>query len=319
MCPDDEGPPPIDPEAELSHPDDQAIMKDGNKAFDNYVRLVNATRRSRDMYVHLDNPLTLDLKMKTKYALATVLTSRAWLKVSDIAALLEKQGYKRSRGSIRRGLRRMQVFGLADSRKAQDRYGSKEWSLTQRGVAFANNPPTQVKASTKNPRQHTKIGNFGNNTALGGSALTPVPGGTNMASNPSRPEFNKAVEDTVFEFTAAQKSFSAHEITQELRKKVDSGAVSINDPGQLTIHTKNGVFPNILHDDVKEVVHELFGRQLLVGYDRSNNGTFWTYFPQTSPPPPAPATPTPSSGGSSTPDDSSTSGAGGSYDGNPTL
>ena len=83
--------------------------------------------------------------------------------------------------------------------------------------------------------------------------------------------FNDTVQKVVEEFLAAKKSFSAYDITKELRNTI--GKYNL-DPAETGTVVVGGVaVPRIDHEAVKAVVHNL----AMPGYTRVHNGTYWEY------------------------------------------
>lgn len=119
------------------------------RVWDTYFELLNKGRRTKAMVRNLDKPKTLDPKLMTKHALVQTLTTNSWLTTTEISKLLEQQKYTRTSGSVRRGLARMLKFGLAESQKIHgDRYGRKQWRLTERGAQYAIEHPQKLEASS---------------------------------------------------------------------------------------------------------------------------------------------------------------------------
>ncbi len=272
---------------------------DPDKAWQSYFDLVNAQRKSGGMYTDLDKPKVFPPKIHTKNALVHLLTMNKDLMTKEIDDLLRRHRIIRGRGSIRNGLRRLVAFGFATvSSIPGDRYNRKQWRLTKRGADFALNPPSKTARSK---------GNGGTKKGSKGSPARTA----NMCIDPNRPTFNKAIEDAVQSLVATKTAFSAYDVTKMVRALVDTGAVTIDDPNQPEISVKGQMVPNILHDDVKGVVHELFNTGKMANYGRTRKGDYWLYTETVPAPDPAPGSSDPSS------DPSPTDGS--SYDGTPTL
>ncbi len=275
---------------------------DFDKVVDNYIDLVNAGRKSVAMYKRLDIKMTLDPKGPAKYALVCILTTSKWMTGVEIDLELRQFGFTRSPGSIRRGLARLVTFGLAEVEKTNDRYGRKRWLLTKAGADFALNPPLKKTARAK--------GSGGTKKGSKGSPVRTA----NMCIDPNRVTFNACVEATVGEMVTAKQAFSAYDVTRLIRERVLANPDLVTDTGQPECRVNGKMVPNILHEDVKNVVHDLFHRGLIKDYDRVRQGDYWLYIET----PPEPVT-------VNQPIDPITAitpiGAndGGSYDGEPTL
>jgi len=136
---------------------------------------------------------------------------------------------------------------------------------------------------------------------------------------PNKPTLVKAVTDLVNEKVTAKATFSAHDITKELREKVLAEAkeaaqnlpptqaaskASLQDG---TVWVQGLAVTKISHDDVKEVVRHLFASDQMTDYLSSFNGTYLEYGPNVASsvdPDPTPPVPDPVPG--STYDGSST-------------
>lgn len=98
------------------------------------------------------------------------------------------------------------------------------------------------------------------------------------AATAAKPSLIQAVGDLVTsEFLPAQKKFSAHDVTKRMRELVSQPTTTVNPAETGTVHVAGKSVPKIAHDDVREIVHELFSQGLLTGYDRIHNGTHFEY------------------------------------------
>ena len=86
-------------------------------------------------------------------------------------------------------------------------------------------------------------------------------------------------EALVTEFVAAKKTFSVFEVTEELRKRVNAGTITLDKAETGTVHVDGVEVAKVDHGKVKGIVHDLFGTGKLASYDRTHNGTFWAYAP----------------------------------------
>ena len=109
-----------------------------------------------------------------------------------------------------------------------------------------------------------------------------------MNAPQTKPSLVKAVGDLVTqEFIANNTKFSAHDVTKKLRDLVlvDDKLVDMTETGPCWVQGKQ--VARIEHDDVKNIVHDLFTAGLLTGYGRSYNGSFLEYDLLTNISPPA--------------------------------
>ncbi len=98
-----------------------------------------------------------------------------------------------------------------------------------------------------------------------------------MCIDLTKPTFNTAIETVVQELLMAGQAFTAHDITEELRKRAAAGTVFIDRDETGEIFINGNPQPRIAHDEVREVVHDLFHQGKMTGFDRSNNGSYWLY------------------------------------------
>lgn len=123
---------------------------------------------------------------------------------------------------------------------------------------------------------------------------------TYVAPNPSNrstsmPTFNSAVEAVVAEFVAAGKTFSAHDITDEVRQRSNAGTLVIDAAETGTCYNAGSSVPRVEHNEVRDRVHDLFTAGSMPGYDRKHTGQYWQYVP---PAPAAVVAPDPADDGS---------------------
>ena len=260
----------------------------------------------------------LPYKMDTKRGLTNVLTTTDWLKTKEIDAKLQKIGLVKSRSTIRHMLANMVHVGMADSRKTNDRYNRKEWTLTQKGIAFSMTP-CPVKAP-KTPRTKKAVGT--NQGSKGSPART-----TTMCIDASKPTLNVAIEALVVMKAASTQPFSAHDITKSLREKVlleaagSLGGIYIDKDETGVVHVRDRAqtfeVPKIDHDYVRDVVHELFHQGKMPSYARHHTGKHWEYEFTT----PAVLVVVPNSDPATDPatDPAPVAADGSTYDGTPTL
>lgn len=88
----------------------------------------------------------------------------------------------------------------------------------------------------------------------------------------------EAVGDVVTkEFIPAQKKFSAYDVTKRMRELVSQPTTTVSPAETGTVNVKGKAVPKILHEDVREIVHELFNQGLMTGYDRAHVGQYFEY------------------------------------------
>jgi hypothetical protein len=271
---------------------DGAQPIDMDRAQQHFADLLNQSRPGRGLIINTNNPKTLDAGMRTKHAILHVLSTNIWLTTFEIGGLLEKLSYRRSQSSIRRGLARLLMFGLADRDYGKHRYGRKKWKLTQAGLQYPNLPQA---------RQATTIGTPTSSVMSSGKATT-------MCIDASKITLNSAIESIVKDLLLTKKAFSAHDVTKILRERISTLNIDPSETG--ASHVGGQDVAKIEHGYIRDAVHELYHQQKMGGYTRAHNGTFWLYElaqPVVIPSPiasPSDPDPTPSSG---------------NYDGSPVL
>jgi hypothetical protein len=97
------------------------------------------------------------------------------------------------------------------------------------------------------------------------------------------PTLNKAVEGTVANLIADKKTFSAHDVTQAIRKESNLGNYHIDSAETGTIYVHGGAVPQIKHSLVRECVHDIFNCGSMPGYERSFNGQYMEYREEVAP------------------------------------
>jgi len=289
--------------------DDPINTTPGGKTYQTYLDLVNAGRRTTNMTT-VPNSKTIDQKTPTRMAVIQVLTTSAWITGAEAVKLLEPFGYRSETWRLRSSLSRMLRKGYVEGRKrVGDRYGRREWKLTPVGLQLSVNgtPPAKIKiagAGTCTGRMSSSAPNMSNypKTASGGR----------MCIDPSKTTLNAAISSVVADLITTGKTFSAHDVTKELRERVAKASVPIDIAETGTVHIHGVDVAKVEHDYVRDAVHELFHQGLMQGYVRNHNGNYWTYAPApAASPDPDPATSDPSP---STPPTSSSP-----YDGSSTL
>ncbi len=252
---------------------------DWDRAHDTYIELLNQGRRTKAMVRNIETLKILDAKMATKHALLQVLSTKVWLDANDITGLFSKLGYSRRKSSIRGGLRRLITFGFAVVRikEPPNPHHSKEWQMTQRGEAYLANPPPPKQGKTRAAK-----GQNGTQTGL----KRGTAGGTTMCIPAGKPTFVAAVKDAAQRLIASGTQFSAFSVTKTIRDELIAGTlpVTIDDKETGIVHVTDGhgghkPVPNIVHQEVKDIVHDMFHSGEMVGYDRVHIVDHWEYAP----------------------------------------
>jgi hypothetical protein len=276
---------------------DNPTNRPGGEAYQSYLDLVNVGRKTKIMTTTVPNSKTIDQKTPTRMAVIQVLTTSAWITGSEAVKLLEKFGYKSStsklRGSLTRMFRKSYVEG---QRRLGDKHGRREWKLTAVGLQLSVNgtPPAKIKIPT------------GSKGSQGKQAT--------MCIDPSKTTLNAAIASVVSDLIITGKTFSAHEVTKDLRERVANGNIVIDTKETGVVHIQSGEVAKVEHDYIRDAVHELFHQGKMTGYVRNHNGNYWTYAPAPAASPDPDPTSTPSDPSTSTPPAAS-----GSYDGSSTL
>jgi len=245
------------------------------------------------MTIATNNPKTIDQKTPTWGAVIQVLTTSAWVTGIEAVDLLKRFSYLSTTSKLYSGLSRMCHKGYVENQKRKgDGYGRKEWRLTAVGLQLSVNgtPPAKVKIVPTNLMIQGK--------------KTP------MCIDPSKITLNAAISSIVTEFITASKTFSAYDVTKELRDRVIKGSVDLDKTETSVITFYDTTIAKVDHDYVRDAVHELFHQSKMQGYDRSHNGSYWSYAPT----PVVASDPDPT-----TPNPSGTPPASSDYDGSPAL
>lgn len=199
-------------------------------------------------------------------------TADKWTCVSDLYASTNLNP-----GTIARILRSHPEL-FVSMRIPGDRYHRKQWAFHKKDTTNWGNA-VPVKLTHPKKRKQLSL------PVSASSVSTPSYGGVTMclsASAASKPSLVKAVGDLVtLEFIPAQKKFSAHDVTKRLREIVSQATSTTIDPsetGTVFIKSANKAVPKIVHEDVRDIVHEVFNQGLMNGYGRQmNSGGFMEY------------------------------------------
>jgi hypothetical protein len=120
------------------------------------------------------------------------------------------------------------------------------------------------------------------NQPVGSPSPATVPSTTSLPGNGqinmNTVKLADAVDAILDDFTRASKTFSAHDVTLELRDRVNTGAVAL-DPADGTCNVNGADVPRVVHDKVRDHVHAKFEDGELGDYDRTSNGTYMQYSP----------------------------------------
>jgi hypothetical protein len=220
----------------------------------------------------------------------------AWLTVAQLVVLIPAANGRDS--TVARALRKLRSEGHVAAQPVPGNARYRQWSHTNGSSSSAVSRGSRTSRASAVPTTPATVPS--NNTAHSKGRIT-------MST------FQTAIESVVNEFIAAQKTFSAFEITKELRDRSNAGTVTIDKAETGSVHVTGNDVPRIDHDQVKGVVVDLFSQGKMVGYDRSNNGQYWQYGPAAA----VPAAPDPSAsgGGNGSPPPID----GGNYDGSSSL
>jgi hypothetical protein len=90
-----------------------------------------------------------------------------------------------------------------------------------------------------------------------------------------KPTLVAAIEAVINEFVAAQRVFSAHDVTNEVRKR----AATVDPVECGTVHVDGKDTPRVVHEEVRDFIHDLYGNGKINGYERNHNGSYWVYNP----------------------------------------
>lgn len=241
---------------------------------------------------------TMSEKVRREMSLAT-----KWLAVSDLVTLIT--GAKAP--TVARALRQegasadvpglVMLGGVTATYKFKkipgDTYGRKQWALGAADTTgWADAAPKLRPMTVKTKKAKS--------ASAGGAvvALNPRYQGFPMclsATTAAKTTLLTAVGDLVTkEFLPAQKRFSAHDVTARLRGLVYDQAKEMDDKCQTTgtrqtyvplvdsaqtgkVYVKGLEVAKVEHEDVKEIVHELFNSGAMAGYDRVHNGKYFEY------------------------------------------
>lgn len=183
-----------------------------------------------------------------------------WLTVEQIIkALPQAQGRY---STVARALRQLRADGRVQSRPT-GRY--REWTVAN----GKTNPGQPVVPATSAPVTQPKPAA----SYKGSSRRIPMCTPTNM------PTLVKATQDVVAEFVTAERTFSAYDVTTELRGRANDGKVIIDAAETGTVHVSGKNVPKIEHETVKGIVHDLHHGGEMKGYGRNYNGSYWEYAP----------------------------------------
>lgn len=88
-----------------------------------------------------------------------------------------------------------------------------------------------------------------------------------------------AIENVINDFMKGDKEFSAHDITVELRERVNAKTLIVDGVGTVKVTASGGSVDasRIVHNDVRDIVVDMFQSNKLTGYTRTNTGSFWLY------------------------------------------
>lgn len=155
-----------------------------------------------------------------------------------------------------------------------DPHGRKQWALRKADrTGWAEASPS-VPAKQPKPKKKR---------ATASAAAAPTnPTGVSMCLSTSvaaKPSLIVEVAHLVqAEFVSAQKKFTAYDVTKRLRELLTSSATTTINPAETgTVFVQGKPVPKITHDDVREIIHELFATGGWAGYGRVHTGQYFEY------------------------------------------
>lgn len=178
-------------------------------------------------------------------------TPGLWLDTDQICKIFPKAPYT----TVARALRKLREEGKVISQKiAGNSKNRQEWRFNQAGTPM----PTPVPASTL-PSAHST--------------------GNGKGNIMSKPTLLAAVTAVLDDFTKASKTFSAHDVTMEIRDRSNTGAITIDPAETGTCHHNGKDVPRINHTEVRDHIHDLFNQGTYPSYVGTSNGTYIEYAP----------------------------------------
>lgn len=219
--------------------------------------------------------------------------AKRWMTTTE---LTEKLNRKRS--SVGRALRRLYARDSVSKDLLPDARNLRQWATKVNG-ADANFPAAPAGANKPTKKKKGKV------PKLRVIASNPPLNATSQGDLDM--QMKEAVETVLKEWVAAERKFSAHEVTIEIRNRVNAGTVTIDPDLAGTTTAPTGKVTNIKHDLVRPHVHTYMDSERK--YDQNMNpGGFFEYVPvkQADPDPNAGTPPAPTTSGST-------------YDGSSTL
>jgi len=186
----------------------------------------------------------------------TLAASGQWRTVGQLVNLLGVPGRYET---VARALRKLRAEGHVTARWLQPSRRHREWTANSAGQSASPVPTVPRPTTTTTLAAPTK----------GWAGRTIM----------SKPTLVAAVEGIVAEFVAGQKTFSAHDITSEIRTRSNQGTVTIDPTETGTVRVNGADVPRIVHEEIRDFVHDLFGQGKLANYGRANHGQYWEYAP----------------------------------------
>lgn len=221
------------------------------------------------------------------------------LSIEDLVEVMPKGSLK---STIARALRDLQIHGkIQKAVLPNDKKGRKMWAANGQPLVHLSSKTTV--ATNVIPPAVNQIGTTTGRTSSIGPNLSNGP----KANSEVFVTLEQAVEHVVTEFVQKGRTFSAHEVTKLLRELTNGREYVINSITD-TVHVGGKDVPRIVHDKVRDIVHELFFANKMPGYDRKDNGTYHEF---------TPVLPSPTVGGQPVPTTSAA--APSDYDGSPAL
>lgn len=228
--------------------------------------------------------------------------AKTWLSTTQVVSLIGGG----TRPSVGRALRRLYYKNkITKALIPGDELGNMQWvSLGNLSKNFADAPPSFRQKRAKKPKLVLISG-----SPMGGKQFFASQGGHAM-------QVEQGVEQIITEWVAADKRFSAYDVTQELRTRANAGTAQVDPGSSGTVSVGGKTVPYIDHGLVNLTVRLLMGGGKFPTYTRQHTGVYFEYLPSSQAITTANSAPAdPSSDPTGTPP----SADGSSYDGTPSL
>lgn len=215
-----------------------------------------------------------------------------WMTANEIAEIIRK-----SPSTVRKWLRHGAIAGPQSlnfsptykfEKNPDDRHGRRQWALAAADTKGWANAPVPTSSSKKQKKAASGSPAAATQHAMYGGLIL-------MCSPLNKPTLIKAVGDLlVSEYVTSGKKFTAHDVTKRLRELVFEQVKKIDDECKATgnrisyvplvasqetgvVHVKGLQVAKVEHEDVKNIVHDIFNAGGMVGIGRIHRGSFWEY------------------------------------------